>query len=156
MSCEFKKNILCNCGRVVALALLYFSMTIKKKYNQPIGGWDELKAKVEKRYLANPDEKNAALQIAKALQEAIDYPHRAAEIRPTVSKAFSCFHAVLKNNGHTWDFAYDESEVIEDLATSTFERQRRYIAYNVALSGGVYRVTDDSLESCSFQLKGGQ
>lgn len=145
------------CAFLVVLTayFLYFWSFTNKTYQQPLGGWEELKTKIEAKYASeNQDIQKAAIFLGKAYQEAIDYPEKAQEIRPRLSKANSCFTAVLEHYGKNSKESYSEFTLMEDLSTSSFERQRRYIAYNAKLSGAVYPLVDDSLKNCNFSLVG--
>lgn len=138
---------------IVSVGLIYFFVNPKKRYTDPIGGWEEYKSKLEVRYGRNEDMKNAAIQLGASFQESIDYPEKALETFAHVDTGDACFLAVLQKNGFTFDQAVKESNFIEDLMANTWERQRRYIRYNANLSGGVYALVRFDLKHCAFQLK---
>jgi hypothetical protein len=141
-------------GLFVFFGLIYYFMLRSPSYSKPIGGWDDLKSKVELRYSQNEDIKNAAIEFAKVMQESIDYPNNAKEIDLRFDKADACFCAVLEKYGRSDREAYKESNVVVDLATNTSERRKRYIRYNVRLSGGVYPLVENDLKHCNFPLLG--
>lgn len=67
-------------GLFLICAGVYFLVTKKTKYTESIGGWSDFKSQVELKFSENEDIKKAALQVAEALQEAVDYPENAKEI----------------------------------------------------------------------------
>lgn len=141
-------------GLFIFFGLIYYFMLSSPSYSEPIGGWDDLKSKVELKYSQNEDIKSAAIQFAQVMQESIDYPNNAKEIDQRFDKADACFCAVLQKYGRSFEEAYLESETIVDLATNTSERKKRYIRYNARLSGGVYPLIEDDLKHCNFPLFG--
>ena len=135
----------------LTLVLIYVLLSNKTtKYTQPLGGWSELKLKIETQFSENQDLKKAALQVARALQDAIDYPENAKEIDLEMIKADSCLEAVMLGNGKTLDDYILISKLITNLSTSSLEREKRYIRYNTNLSGGVYPLVKADLKNCNF------
>lgn len=149
---NFKKLFFIFSVAAIILVALYFKLSLNNRFDEPVGGWEEFKVKIEEKYSANEDIKKAALGLGIALQEAIDNPQQAQKIDPKFMNAFSCFRAVLVSKGLTWEQSISESNFMKELATNTYERQRRYIAYNAALSGGVYPLVEDDVKNCDFVL----
>ncbi|WP_374001541.1 hypothetical protein [Bdellovibrio bacteriovorus] len=111
-----------------------------------ISGWEQVRVSVETRYASNPELKKAALQMAKALQLAVQNPDNAVAIDVELEKAMSCVLGVLEKQGS------DESGVlgdIRDLAIKGSERERRYIRYNARLSGRVFDGGGPDISLCT-------
>lgn len=140
---------------LILLGLLYFRFAGGQNFNDPAADWPDLKIKIEKKYFGRgQDVTRAAVVLGQAFDEAIQNPEKAKEIQLKLAKADSCFEAVLMRDGMSFSKSIKESGVLEELATSTFERQRRYIRYNANLSGGVYSLVDSDLVNCNFELTG--
>jgi hypothetical protein len=118
----------------------------------PIGGWEDVKARIEVKYADNEDMKNAALQSGEVLQKAIDYPENALAIESDEEAAYSCTVAICKLHGCDHGRSIDLE--VEELSTIGAERQRRYIKYNTHLSGGVYPGIEPDLSRCKFKVIG--
>lgn len=136
----------------IILLVVYFWMLRHSQYiyNEPIGGWEQVKAEIEKQYSYDTDLKNAALQLGEAYQEAIDDPNHARETYQNVDAAFYCVNAVIEKKGLKSD---DVLEYVQDISTKGYFRQQRYIRYNVNLSGYMYTLLDSKLSYCKFKLE---
>ncbi len=122
-------------------------------YNEPIGGWEPVKAEIEKQYSYDTDLKNAAVQLGESFQEAIDVPHRALETYQNVDAALGCLEAVTEKKGLKYDVSNEILEYVQDISTKEYFRQQRYIRYNVNLSGRSYPLFKTDLSYCKFRLE---
>lgn len=140
---------------LILFGLLYVRFAGGQNLNAPVANWADLKVKIEKKYSGRgQDVTRAAVELGQALEEAIGNPEKAKETQPNRAKADSCFRAVLMRDGMTLTESIKESDLIEEFATSTFERQRRYVRYNANLSGGVYPLVESDIVNCNFELIG--
>jgi hypothetical protein len=135
--------------------VIYFWMIRNSQfiYNEPIGGWEPIKVEIEEDYEYDTDLKNAALQLGEALQEAIDDPNHALETYQNVDAALGCLDAVIEKKGLGSDEFHKMHDHVQDISTKGYLRQRRYIRYNVNLSGGSYPLFKSDVSFCKFQLE---
>ena len=68
-------------------------------------------------YAGNENLKNASLQVAAAIQKAIDYPNKALDLEPEVIAANSCYFAVSTMQDPALNKLTQEMEAIEDIVT---------------------------------------
>lgn len=139
----------------IILLVVYFWMLRHSQfiYSKPIGGWEPIKAEIEKKYSYDSDLKNAALQLGEALQEAVDDPNHARETYQNVDTASACLDAIFEKKGLKLDEYTKINEFIEDISIKGYFRQRRYIRYNVNLSGYTYALLDSKISYCKFKLE---
>lgn len=116
-----------------------------------IGGWGEVEQKLSKHFSDNEDLKKAAIQMGMALQAAVDNPEDAKRIGVDLSDAEDCVWGILTEQ-RIEDQASEIISTIEDISTTGGERERRYIRFNVNLSGGVYSVPNfNDTSKCNFR-----
>ncbi len=122
-------------------------------YNEPIGGWEPIKVEIEEHYAYDTDLKNTALQLGEAFQEAIDDPNHALETYQNVDAALGCVDAVIEKKGLDYHELHKIHEYVQDISTKEYFRQRRYIRYNVNLSGRSYPLFKSDVSFCKFKLE---
>jgi len=90
---------------------------------------------------------------AKVLQRAIEQPISEAKvIQKDFSKKTSCFLYLRNINNNIKEEGIESISFLENKTVNTKERVRKYLDYNIALSGGVYgsKFEDEVKASCSL------
>lgn len=132
---------------LILLIILGFWFSRKDSAKESIiGGWEKIRESVETRYANNPELKKAALQMARALQLAVENPDNAVAIDVELEKAMSCVLGVLEKQGSEESGILGE---IRDLVIKGKERERRYILYNARLSGRVFSGGGPDISLCA-------
>ncbi len=102
----------------------------------------DVKREIEKLYPTPGPERNAATQLARALQRAIAAPEEALLINEEFEAATACLLAVDKQTDTRHDSPPDDSVSrsirIESFVINSKERARAYIRYNANLSGQLF------------------
>gem|GEM_PF-2519784 len=122
------------------------------KYDQPVGGFEKIQPIIESKFGQHEDLKKAALQLAQAIQKAIDYPQDAVLNDPDFGRALDCFSMIHERAGIDFEKGTAAKQEIRDLVVSNSEKQRRYIRYNSNLSGQVLDTNFDDPTTCNFQI----
>lgn len=132
---------------LILLIVLGFWFFRKNSSNESIiDGWEQVRDSVEARYASNPELKKAALQMAKALQSAVENPDNAAAIDVELEKSMSCVLGVLEKQRSEESGTLGE---IRDLVIKGKERERRYILFNARLSGRVFSGGGPDISLCA-------
>jgi len=122
------------------------------KYDQPVGGFEKIQPIIESKFGQHEDLKKAALQLAQAIQKAVDYPQDAVLNDPDFGRALDCFSMIHERAGNDFEKGTAAKQEIRDLVVSNSEKQRRYIRYNASLSGQVLDTFFDDPTSCDFAI----